>query len=253
MSIIVVTCLLPAAVSAGSSAVALDSFSRRVRDGWGTADVGGAWQVSGPQNRFSVNGAAGMMKLGAASRSLAASLPAAGKDVDVAFPVSLNRAPQGGSLELHVDLRRDTDSDYRLNVRLGPDGGVSLSATRSVAGVDTDLGSGLRVAGLDHRGTGGILVRARAEGSSPTLLRLRAWAAGSTEPTAWQFVVADSSPDLQNAGAMGLGVRATRGVTNHPIKVRWGDFEATVIGIAIDTRPGLRGCRRHRLVRLVGR
>src|SRR5690242_17804161 len=46
--------LSPPVASAATQAVAADSFSRTAATGWGSADTGGAWSLSGPANLYSV-------------------------------------------------------------------------------------------------------------------------------------------------------------------------------------------------------
>src|SRR5699024_250422 len=42
-----------------STVVAADSFGRSTSSGWGTADTGGAWSVTGTSSRFSVGSGVG--------------------------------------------------------------------------------------------------------------------------------------------------------------------------------------------------
>ncbi len=62
---------------------AADSFTRTVTSGWGAADSGGPWSLSGDLTSFSVDGSAGLVRL------------AAGTETD--------RDPQEGVHDLHVD------------------------------------------------------------------------------------------------------------------------------------------------------
>ena len=64
-------------------------------------------------------------------------------------------------------------------------------------------------------------------GTSPTTIRMRAWADGTAEPTTWQYTRTDSTASLQAAGSVGVRAYLAAGATNGPILVTFDDLRAT--------------------------
>jgi acid phosphatase type 7 len=206
--------------------VAADEFRRIVSAGWGSAQQGGAWKLEGSASAFAVNGSEGVMNLSASGTNLAAMLGATVLNAELSTTVSVDRAPLGGSVRLYGELRRNGANSYRVKVRLAPDGGVFVAASRVVNSAEVTIRPEVRVAALDYRDTAGIRMRGQVQGTSPSTLRVRAWAAGAAEPSAWQFVGTDSTVPLQGTGAIGLRSYLSGDVTNEPIHVSVDDFAA---------------------------
>ena len=55
----------------GDPSVARDAFGRTVTGGWGSADRGGAWTLSGTLSRYAVAGGLGTVNLGAGASATA--------------------------------------------------------------------------------------------------------------------------------------------------------------------------------------
>jgi hypothetical protein len=227
---LIVVLLLATSPTAGASAVtpgqvAADSFGRSISGGWGVADHGGTWQIEGAASAFAVNSGVGIMDLAAPGTNLAASLAPRVLNTDLSTTVSLDRAPSGGAMWLFGELRRNGKSSYRIKVQLNPGGAVFVGASRVVNSTEVTIGAKVRVAGLDYRGTV-VRIRGQVQGTSPSTLRIRAWAAGSAEPSTWPFAATDGTAGLQRTGTNGWRAYIARGASNTPVHVRVDDFVA---------------------------
>ncbi len=211
------------ALAVAPSPVAADSFNRSVSTGWGTADTGGAWNLEGAPSAFTVNGTVGTMNLAAPGSNLAAMLGATVLNADLSTTLSVDRAPVGGSVWFYGESRRNAGNSYRIKIRLDPSGAVFVSASRVINFAEAAIGSEVRAGTLDYRSTP-IRVRGQVQGTSPTTLRVRAWAVASAEPSTWQYVGTDSAVAVQRSGAIGLRSYGSTSVKNAPIRVSVDDF-----------------------------
>ena len=98
-----VTHSVTATAPVGPTVLARDSFDRTVTGGLGTADVGGAWTVSGAAGSTSVSGGVGNVKVATAGASVSAYLNSVSvADVAVQTEFSLAAMPTGGGTYLSV-------------------------------------------------------------------------------------------------------------------------------------------------------
>jgi PKD repeat protein len=180
---------------------ARDTFGRSVANGWGTAETGGAWTLSGTASLFSVNGNAGVMSV-AVGKTRGAFLNAvSAADVTGSVDLSWNQPASGSGTYAMFHLRRVGADSYFARVRVQP-GVTSLAIVRQSGGVGTVLGT----VNLALPYTPGDVWRLRfeAEGASPTTLRAKLWNVAGAEPANWQVVQTDSTAALQGAGGVGL-------------------------------------------------
>ena len=77
-----------------------------------------------------------------------------------------------------------------------------------------------------HQANQPIWIRAQAIGASPTTLRIKAWANGALEPTAWNYTATNSEAVLQSAGAVGLRTNIGTPTTNAPVTFSFDGFRA---------------------------
>lgn len=232
VSVIVVAPVVdPPPSSAAAATIAADSFGRTLSGSWGSAVTGGPWSLEGGVTPYSVDGTTGRMVLGTAGANRAATLASTvALDVELGFEVALDRAPTGSSVWAYGEARRVGTTSYRLKVRLAPDGGVHLQASRVVAGTESPLGSEVTVVGLSHL-AGAVKVRGQVTGTAPTTLRLRAWRIGAGEPGGWPLTATDSTAALQSSGAIGLRTYASRSLTNAPITTGFDELLATDLAV----------------------
>jgi PKD repeat protein len=185
--------------------LAADSFERTVTNGFGTADLGGPWSLTGPATSFSVSGGAGRIA-GALSSDRAAYLTGPRqRDVDITADISLDRTATGGGAYVSVIGRRVSNgNDYRLKLRYVAGGSVAAFLTRTVGGAETVLAS-TTVPGLAVNPADVLQARFQVSGSTSTTARAKVWRAGASEPPAWTLSNTAAAPvALQSAGDLGV-------------------------------------------------
>lgn len=223
-----------------SSTYAYDSFSRTRTDGWGSAEVGGAYRISGRAADYRVRDGAGHISLGAAGVARSAILSSVAKrDVEIKLRFELNRLPAAGAVLLYaVGRRNSAGEEYRARARIGRNGGIRLSASKLASGSEKSIGT---VVTLGKRLSPGVswTLRARFVSASPTRIRIRAWPTKSTEPSGWQFKSQDSKPSLQKAGSVGVRAYASSSSSGGPFKLAFDRYQVTAPGAeAVRTTKG---------------
>ncbi|MEP7377975.1 MAG: PKD domain-containing protein [Chloroflexota bacterium] len=211
-----------------SAAIANDSFTRTVSNGWGSATLGGAYTLDGTATNFSVGAGVGNIVLPSGGTTRATRLNnASARDVKVLFRVRANKLPSTGhQLYVYGEVRGNANSAYRPKLIINSNGSVMVHAGAVVNGSESSIAPAVVVPGLTYSANSWLWLRAEITGASPTTIRLRVWADGQTEPSAWQFTATNSVAVLQTAGA--VGVRAyVDSIANWPITVSFDDFVVT--------------------------
>jgi PKD repeat protein len=212
----------------GPQPFALDAFARSVTDGWGSADLGGAWTRSGTATNFSVVNGRGRIRMSSPGSGPGTMLAGvSSSDTDVRVRLGADKAATGGGIYLTVEPRLLASGDrYFVDVRMVAGGSVTVGLGRIVNGVETNLATttvpGLTVAAGDL-----VQVRAQATGTSPTTLRAKVWATGSGEPATWTASVSESTAVLQAPGRLGLGTYLSGSATNAPVLGLFDDLTAS--------------------------
>jgi PKD repeat protein len=187
-------------VTAGPApALAADTFSRTVSNGWGTADTGGAWTISGTASAFAVNNGSGVIGGGVGTYLTGVST----NDVDLTTDATLSVAATGGGAYLSVIARRVGTADYRAKLRYSNDNRVSVYLNRAAGNTETVL-TWVTIPNLTVTPGDTLRVRVQATGTGPTTIRVKVWRASTTEPTAWLLTTTDSTAALQNPGHIGF-------------------------------------------------
>ena len=103
-------------------------FNRTESNGWGNADVGGAWTPSNPAG-LSVASGAGLMTLNPKGANRTVQLAATSSaDTDLTLNFSMDKNAAGGTTFVYVDGRRVNDTTtYRALLRYNTNGTVSIS------------------------------------------------------------------------------------------------------------------------------
>jgi PKD repeat protein len=220
-------------VTVTSTTLASDAFERTVASGFGTADTGGAWTSLGTAGSGSVSDGAGRIALAAPANSGGGYLNGISTDgSDVSLKVSIDKEGTGNGVYFWVLGRRVTGvGEYRARLRLRPSGVVSawISST-DAAQTETGVVAEQVVPGLTYTPGQPLRVRFQVTGTSPTTLKLKAWADGAAEPAAWQLSGTDTTAGLQSAGSVGLRTYLAGNTTNAPFVVSVDDFLATRAG-----------------------
>ncbi|WP_307796544.1 LamG-like jellyroll fold domain-containing protein [Actinomadura barringtoniae] len=216
-------------VTVRSTTLAADAFERTVASGgFGTADTGGAWTAVGTPSALSVSDGVGKIAHAAPQAGAGAYLTGvSSKDTDVGLAFSVDKDLTGNGLYFGVAGRRIGGvGDYRARVRLRPSGGVSLMLTRnSSTNAETVVTAEQAVSGLTYAPGQKLRVRFQVTGGSPTTLKAKVWADGTTEP-GWQINGSDSTDGFQVAGGVGLRTYLAGNATNTPISLSVDNFSA---------------------------
>ncbi len=211
-----------------TTTVVADAFGRTTNNSWGNADTGGSYNLLGPASNFSVGGGLGTMVVPTASTTRSAMLPAtSAADIDITFRVRANKVPAGGSYFVYAASRVNGNSEYRPRILINPNGTVTAHASVVVNGSESPIGSAVVVPGLTPTANGWIRFRAQVTGANPTTIRVKAWADGSTEPTAWNYTATSTTAALQGSGSLGLRVYVNTSVTNAPVTFGFDDYGVT--------------------------
>jgi PKD repeat protein len=207
-----------------------DTFNRSVSNGWGTADVGGAWTTSGTAANFSVTPQTGSMVLPAAGNTRSVYLGSTTRtDTDYRFTLSLDKVPTGSGAYLDVVGRRvGTNTEYRARMVMASTGRITVQLT-ALKGTATPVAVASAVtlpATITYGANTQLSVRMQVTGTNPTTVRLKVWPASQTEPAAWQTTGTDTYAALQAPGAVGLTAYLSSSVTNVPVTVRLSNLNA---------------------------
>lgn len=208
------------------TSIAADSFTRTVTSGWGPADSGGPWSLSGDITSFSVNGSAGQVRLAAGAGPTAILKQVATTSTSMTCTVSLDKRPTGTAAGLWLLGRWVPNAgNYRAQVRVGTAGDLAVALARfSPTSGQVILQPAAVVPGLSFTPGTPLAVRVEVTGTSPTTVRARVWQQGSPEPSTWVRSVTDSTAALQVAGGVGFAPYLAAGATNAPITVSLDDL-----------------------------
>ena len=199
---------------------AADTFSRAVTNGWGTAELGGTWTLSGGATNFSVAGGAGRLSMVPGSTTSATLNAVQQGSIEIATMLSFDKAQTGGGTYISVIGRRVSASvAYQLKIRVQPNGIVTPQIVRVVNGAETIIQSGPTVPGVSWTQGKKVRVRLRVSGTAPTALAARIWEDGAPEPTAWNVVANDSTPSLQANGGLGISTYLSSSATQSPMTI----------------------------------
>jgi len=206
---------------------AQDGFARTVSNGWGTADVGGAWTVGGTASNYSVAGGVGRMSLTAGGNRSASLGSVSQSAVDVGVKLSMDKDQTGGGTYVAVIGRRvDASNDYRVKLRVQAGGAVTAQLVRVVAGTETVIQSVATVPGLTWAASDVLNLRFQVSGTGTTNLAAKFWKDGTLEPAGWTLQSTDTTAGLQAAGGVGLWAYLSGSATNAPIVLSVDDFSA---------------------------
>ena len=201
---------------AASQQVALDTFTRTAANGFGAANLGGAWTVTLPAS-LSVDGSSGRVSITPGSGPSAFLNTVSAANVDATVDIEADKVGTGGGIYQSLIVRRVGTSDYRLKVRITATT-VEMYLVRTVNGAETTLAA-QTVPGLVYEPTMDLHVRLRATGAGPTTLQGRLWSGAQPEPATWNVTATDATAALQGPGAVGLFSYLSGSATNPPVTV----------------------------------
>jgi PKD repeat protein len=221
---------LTVTVAAAGTVLAKDTFARVLAQGLGSADVGGAWTISGSASRYSVSGGVGNWIMPAPGNAPAAYLKnVQAADTDLSFTVSLDKNATGGGVYLSAIGRSVVNQgEYRAKVRFTSTAKVYLAIVRlTAAGTETYLTAETPIAGLTGTNGEQVGVRIQVTGQGTTAIKSKVWAANGAEPAAWQLEVTDSTAGFQAPGYTGILAQLSGSATNAPVTARVSNYTLT--------------------------
>lgn len=218
--------------------IARDNFSRTVSDGWGSAEFGGQYVLSGEGARLSADGFSGLLALGPGAAGSASLTRAIGRDVTVEFTLGAGTLPADSEAKVSILSRLAPDgSAYSATIDLSESGEVTVSLEAvTQAGAQTIAGPVLVsdvASGMDIR------IRAEVIDTDPATIRLDVWPAGEPEPAAWQAQVSDWTAQLQRAGTIAIGWSSSSSQSDTESLLTFDDLLATSTMLATTTDEGL--------------
>jgi parallel beta-helix repeat protein len=182
-----------------------DAFGRIQANGFGNADVGGAYTVSEPNTGYAVAYGIGRIA-GATGHNRSAYLPDVNqRDIDFLTDLTLDLKPSGGGAYVSLIGRRvASGTDYRLKLRYMPDGTIVAYLVRTVGGTEKII-AWKNVPGINVDPFDTVRVRFVVSGGATTTLRVAIWSKDSAGPVSWLISTTDSAPKaLQSAGDIGF-------------------------------------------------
>jgi PKD repeat protein len=209
-----------------TSVAAADAFGRTLASGWGSADTGGAWTLSGSSSLFTVSGGVGTIKMATAGSGPSAYLNSvSARDVDATIDVSLDKVPTGNGAYITLGVRHTSAGDYRAKVQYLSTGGVKLILSTLVGSTETELKS-TTVSGLTASAGDVLRIELVATGSGTTTLQAKVWKASGTVPSSWQLTATDSTAALQAPGGIAVVTYLTGTATNAPVTASFDNLTA---------------------------
>ncbi len=201
-----------------SNVLAQDSFGRAVATGWGTADLGGAWRVTGGTAIVKVQDGTGQVvsPKGETRTMTLDAVSTTSSDVSATF--SLDSVPTGGGSYTRVNSRQVGQAFYQTQVWIKATGQIQLVQSEGA----TTLGSYI-LPGTTYQAGQQLRVRVLTTGTSPTTVKAKVWVAGQAEPAAWQTSVTSSTAALQAAGTVGIQTYLS-GSATAPVTTRIDDL-----------------------------
>lgn len=198
-----------------------DTFTRSVSGGWGTADSGQSWSVSGGTvgTDYSVNGTAGVHVLTTVSTSRRSFIDTAYTDFDLYVDVTTSATATGGSLFGGPTGRyNDSSNLYTARLEFTTANAIQLTLRRILGGTETLLSA----YDLPDTHVAGTYVRVRFKVTGVSLLA-KAWMATEPEPGTWFLSVTDSG--ITTTSFFGTRSLTAAGNTNVNPEVRYDNLQ----------------------------
>jgi len=217
------------AIAVGGLAVGVDAFNRTVANGWGTADVGGAWTATGGAasdfavvpGTLSARGT-GSHTLTSVNVARMTTVGVNAVDADVTAIVSSPALAVGAAIRQGLVLRWTAATDfYRASVDFNTDSTMTLTVWKRVAGTETSLGTTTLASTYTAGAQFGL--RFRATG---TTLQAWCWPVATNRPASASVTVTGES-SITAAGQVGCWSRLETGNTNGTTTLPYRYFNAT--------------------------
>lgn len=199
-----------------------DDFSDTVVNGWGSADVGGAWTLDGTSADFDKAGGVGTVVIPAAANIRIAYLPAAvhaDVDMQIDFSCSAASITGGSAVPAGLMVRGVSLTDFvYTRVEAKTDGTFTITIVNDDASA-IGAGGTVAVPGCTYAQGRWYTLRFSAYGN---LLMAKMWERTNPEPLEWTVVNADARQKY--SGWVGLRTATTGSNTNANFTVSYDNF-----------------------------
>ncbi len=214
-----------------TAAFASDSFTRTSSSSWGTAVVGGPWTHWGGNAALTVDGSQGLINIAQPGWAARAQLQSVSElNTEIKASIALDKIAGGGGTYVSITGRTGGfSSEYRAKVWVKADGSVNLS-TVAMQSSEKTLKS-INVSGLTVAANEKLWVRMQVEGTGSSSLKAKVWKDGTAEPAGWIITSSDATPELQDAGGVGIAITLSGSATGAS-RVSIDDFWAGPLGSA---------------------
>jgi hypothetical protein len=217
-----------------SAFAAKDEFGRTLAEGWGLADIGGAYEYHGASaitstSYFSTAGGVGRIITAAGTRH--GVLIDTGTNLRTRFRVSTDLLSVGADGRvLHRLRHKGIGTAYELRVDLRTTLAVRLALDKRVSGTATAITGTYVVPGLTHTANTFYWVESEVEdvNATDTTIRLKVWQDGQAEPPSPQITWTHAEPVLRGLGGVGLGWTGLAGYEG-TVTISYDDLTAVVI------------------------
>ena len=200
--------------------VATDAFARTATGGWGTADLGGAWTLSGgAASAASVADGTGLLSLAAGSTRNMTLAGVSAKNVTLSMDFGVDTAPSTGSVYAGLIARSTASGNYLVRTWLNANGTVWIVIQRG-----STVLSASQVPGLTWAAGDTFSLKTTVSGGASTTLSAMVWKQGTAEPASWQASFVDMS-GLDTAGNVGVHANRVSSATGTSV-VRIDSFRA---------------------------
>lgn len=214
----------------GTAAV-VDTFTRTVTGGWGSADSGQAWTTTGGSaSDYSVGSGVGQQNNVTENVFRMSMLDVGTTDVDYVVEVASNKAVAGASQIVEFLGRSasaiSADNAYMARLTFTTASAVTIDLRKRVAGTPTTIASAVTT-GLTHAAGTFFSVRLSIQS---TTIKARVWLTTDTEPDDWDVEVTDT----QLVAGTFAGVRSVlaSGTSNEPVVFSFDDLRTAVADYA---------------------
>jgi hypothetical protein len=188
-----------------------DTFTRLASNGWGTADTGQAWTVTGGLvGEYSVVGSTTARQALVTVNDLHIShIDTGATDHRVRFTASVPVVPTGAAITVRAAVRLvDSSNYYEAQLSFATTGAVTLQLFQRVAGSGASITSAITLPDT-HSAGNSWLIEADASG---TTISGKAWKSTGTEPGGYPLTVIDT--DLTAGTRVGVLFRRETSNTN---------------------------------------
>lgn len=188
-------------ISNDTQTVLSDSFSRTESGKWGSATLGAAYSTATDATLidYNVNGFEGTLNTPVGSNRKAYVASISEHNVDIKLKVKTDKVMQGGSGLVDISTRRRSpaNTEYKSRLIFNTNGSLSVNAIKRINNVDSNIGSYTTIPGINHNPNTYYWFRTKISGSNPSVINIKIWPDGSSEPSSWNFTASDSDPSLQ--------------------------------------------------------